>query len=352
MNLKELKPYFVVSFIGFLIGIFISPLLYKSVSKAILSPVSPTLVQTSNFLSPLVESQVLGDSQEFSTSVSEEPVEDVKELDSVIGATETALLQPSVLAENNSGQNLEIENSQENIVDTENNIEFKDGSQPFSDYSESLTIALVGDSMVDVMGRDLPYLKTALQSFFPRADFNLLNYGVGAENIERGYSRIQGEYDYKEVHYYPLSAVNPDIVIIESFAYNPFSQKDGELDKQWTYLSMITDFLKNNTSAQIIIMATIAPSRSHFGQGPGGVNWPADIAWEHSQRINSLLDNAIKFAQAANLPYIDVYHQTLQVNGEGNSAYISSHDHIHQSEAGNRFLASLIAEKIFNLKIF
>jgi ABC-type proline/glycine betaine transport system ATPase subunit len=53
-----------------------------------------------------------------------------------------------------------------------------------SQKSGKFTIAILGDSMVDTMGTDLPYLRQALEKHFPNTEFNLLNYGIGAENIE------------------------------------------------------------------------------------------------------------------------------------------------------------------------
>jgi hypothetical protein len=42
------------------------------------------------------------------------------------------------------------------------------------------TIAILGDSMVDTLGRDLKSLSQTLSQYYPRVTFNLLNYGVGA----------------------------------------------------------------------------------------------------------------------------------------------------------------------------
>lgn len=221
-----------------------------------------------------------------------------------------------------------------------------------SNYSGKITIAVIGDSMTDLMGPGLPYLKTVLQNYYPRAEFNLLNYGVGAENIEKGLERIKNDYSYKEKHYSSLASVNPDIVIIESFAYNPFENQEAELDRHWLALTRMVDFIKSQTKAQIIISITIAPTKEKFGQGPGGVNWSQDLAWQQANRINQYLENAVRFAQSTGLPLVDVYHQTLLSNGEGNLDYISSHDHIHQNEAGNKLIARLLGRKIFSLALF
>ncbi len=240
---------------------------------------------------------------------------------------------------------------EEEIVEEEIKEEKKEDSDQ-SNYSGKITIAAIGDSMTDLMGPGLPYLETVLQNYYPRAEFNLLNYGVGAENIEKGLERIKNDYTYKERHYSSLASVNPDIVIIESFAYNPFENQEAELNRHWLALTRMVDFIKSQTKAQIIILITIAPTKEKFGQGPGGVNWPQDLAWQQANRINQYLENAVRFAQPTGLPLVDVYHQTLLSNGEGNLDYISSHDHIHQNEAGNKLVARLLGRKIFSLALF
>src|SRR3972149_830689 len=45
---------------------------------------------------------------------------------------------------------------------------------------KSYTIALIGDSMIDTLGFDLPHLAAALKKLYPTTQFNLLNYGMGA----------------------------------------------------------------------------------------------------------------------------------------------------------------------------
>ncbi|MFC1711491.1 SGNH/GDSL hydrolase family protein [Patescibacteria group bacterium] len=339
MFFKKIKPFFYTALFAFIFGFIVSPFVYKPVSKAFLSPISPTLADTKNYIMPLTDGEVLGALSGVDTNEQQESENNNSKALEESGFSQVLSLNMDAIA-----------NIEDKIATpSQEKTDGKNESQNVSNYSGNLTIAIIGDSMVDVMGRDLPALKNALKIYFPKAYFNLLNYGVGAENIEMGLSRIKSSYNYKDISYQSLSAVNPDFVIIESFSYNPFASLDGELDKHWSFLSQMVDFVKTNTNARILMMATIAPAKIKFGQGPGGVNWPAGQAWEHATRINSLLVNTISFANSAGLPLINAYHLSLQTNGEGNPSYISSHDHIHQNEAGNVFISTLIAKKIYNL---
>ena len=63
-------------------------------------------------------------------------------------------------------------------------------NSPASPAGKQLTIALLGDSMIDTLGPDLPHLKKELAKRFQKTQFTLLNYGAGATNIESGLSRL------------------------------------------------------------------------------------------------------------------------------------------------------------------
>lgn len=325
----RLKSILLIFLLGLIAGIVVSPLADRSPTEALLSPVSISLADTRDLFLPTSEGEVLGATIETIPTPTPKP-EDVVHFDD--------LLVQQIVKEEKSDKRVE------GVKKVENEESFAQ-----SNYSGRVTIAALGDSMTDLMGPNLPYLKKALLKHYPKADFNLLNYGVGAENIEKGLERMGREYTYQSRHYPTLISINPDIVIVESFAYNPFDNEENYLDKHWSVLSQIVDKLRNQTRARLMILATIAPAKANFGEGPAGINWPKDLAWQHATRINQYLENTVRFANSASLPLIDVYHQTLLSNGEGNTAYINPGDHIHQNVAGNELIASLIAKKIFEL---
>lgn len=327
MNIKRVRKSVLIFLTGMLIGLSTASLIKKTPKQAIISPVSLSLAETKDLIMPLSENQILGvQTENVETKQTNDPEQDKSSF--------FTLVDEAIKPED---EKIRVEEEKENIKQ--------------SDYQGQITVAVVGDSMTDLMKPGLPYLKTELKKHYPQAHFSLFNYGVGADNIENGMARIKGSYDYQGRSYSPLIETNPDIVVIESFAYNPFPEEDNLLLRHWQDLQDFVNYIKSSTEADIIILATIAPTKEKFGQGPNGVNWPIETAYQHAEKINSLLDNTVRFAQSKNLPLVDIYHQTLLDNGEGNPKYINSNDHIHQNEAGNQLIAKHLADKIVDLSL-
>ncbi|MBI3366143.1 SGNH/GDSL hydrolase family protein [Candidatus Roizmanbacteria bacterium] len=207
-----------------------------------------------------------------------------------------------------------------------------------SHVKNSYTIAVYGDSMVDTMGERLEYLEHSLKRLYPSVNFTLYNYGKGSENVEMGLGRWNSRLDYQDRHYPSIVEVRPDIIIMGSFAYNPFYPY--ERDRHWVGLTKIVEEAKSNGS-QIYMLAEIAPLRRNFGKGPNGVNWDENTAYIHSGHIIEQLENAVGLAKTLNIPLIDVFHPS-----GGNGSYVNPSDGIHPSVAGHEFTANIIANTI------
>lgn len=203
------------------------------------------------------------------------------------------------------------------------------------------TIALFGDSMVDTMETSAPYLHKELVKIYPNIKFDILNYGIGAQSVTKGLSRLNENLNYKDRQYLPILNSGADIFIVESFAYNPMDDI-GEYENNMRLL--LEKFIA--TGKPIYFLATIAPLKTNFGKGPGGVNWDNDSAWTHATKINSYLEKGLSIAKSYNLPIIDCYHSSIQSNGEGMSSYVNKHDGIHPSQSGHQYIASQISQSI------
>ncbi len=213
-------------------------------------------------------------------------------------------------------------------------------------------IALLGDSMIDTLGPDVPHLKNKLLAYFPNTTFTILNYGVGASNIDAGISRITNTYTYLGKEIPSLVSQSPDIVVIESFGYNPYPFEDGAIDKHWLQMAAAVDLVRNRLpAARIIIAATIAPNSAVFGSGVAGLSFTDEGRISHTSTIKRYLDTTVKFAQSQNLPLADAYHASLMKNGDGNTLYINPGDHIHYSDAGRDLVAQKILEAILSNKL-
>ena len=220
-------------------------------------------------------------------------------------------------------------------------------SPPPTNYGQTITIAVLGDSMIDTLGPGLPQLNTALGQYFPGRAFKILNYGVGSRDIEYGIYRLTHEYDYRDQHFPSLLSQNPDIVVVESFAYNNFSNTQAGIDHYLTALkALITDIRSALPNTQIVIAATIAPNSIIFGNGVSDLHLTALEKIEKSSTIKLYLQNAIDFATSENIPLADAYHLSL-FDGEGLKSFINAGDDLHPSLAGGQFFCDIVADTIY-----
>ncbi len=210
--------------------------------------------------------------------------------------------------------------------------------------TKSYTIAIIGDSMVDTMGEVLGYLDLSLKTKYPDTKFLLYNYGTGAQNVEAGLNRFGSHFNYQSRDYPSLPELKPDILIVGSFAYNPFTPNDR--DKHWLTLTQLIQSAQS-VSSNVYLLAEIAPLRRDFGKGPQGVNWSDDTNYEHSGRIVEQLQNAVGLSKSLNVPLIDAFTPTFnRSTQEGIRSYVNPSDGIHPSVAGHQFIAEKIAEKL------
>jgi lysophospholipase L1-like esterase len=219
--------------------------------------------------------------------------------------------------------------------------------QTYQAKKSHYTIALLGDSMIDTLGPDAPHLKTKLSTLFPATTFTLLNYGVGGTNIDYGLERLTNPYTYLGNAIPSLLSQNPDVVIIESFGYNPYPFDVGAIDKHWMQLSAIVTILKTKLSGvKIVIAATIAPNSKVFGDGAPGLSFSPEQKQRQTDNIKQYLHSTVAFAKGEHLPLADVFHASLDGKGDGKLVYINGGDHIHYSDAGRALFAQKVADTI------
>jgi len=211
----------------------------------------------------------------------------------------------------------------------------------------SYTIAVFGDSMVDTMGENLEYLQKILVHKYPQTKFNLYNYGIGGQNVEQGLARFESTFVNRERHFPPLPVLVPDVLIIGSFAYNPFPLHDR--NKHYTFLKDLITKAKN-VSSNVYLLAEIAPLKTGFGKGKNGVNMEESAALEHASHIVEQLDDVINLSKAQNIPLINVYYESRVDGSYGDPYLVNKDDGIHPSVdpsvEGHNFTAELIVKKI------
>ena len=206
----------------------------------------------------------------------------------------------------------------------------------------TMTIALLGDSMMDTLGPNAPHLAHALKKTYPNTTFVIKNFGVGGTPIDSGIGRIPS-----------IASINPDVIVLESFAYNVSgTTSQGEIDRHWLKLAQAVDTIKNNLpNTKIVIAATIAPNSIRFGDGAPGIAFSSKDKQERTDMIKKYIETAIKFARSEHIPLADAYHASLDNSGNGKLALINSGDHIHYSDSGRALMGSKIAQAMIVNKL-
>lgn len=208
----------------------------------------------------------------------------------------------------------------------------------------NIKVALLGDSMFDTLGPGLPDLQKSLASRLPHVKFSLLNYGAGATSIETGLAHLTNSYTYLGENKPAILTQNPDIIVVESFAYNHWGYSQSDLDRQWLTIVRIIDTIKNyNQSTKIVLAAATSPYCPTFTDG--SANLPPDRKYKECETVKAYLQNMVNFATSQNYPLADAYSPSL-IGNEGNSKFINQGDHIHPSGEGKKLISESIARAI------
>ncbi|MDO8638846.1 MAG: hypothetical protein Q7R43_04680, partial [Candidatus Daviesbacteria bacterium] len=164
-------------------------------------------------------------------------------------------------------------------------------------YPQDLTIVMIGDSMTERLGNS-DEIRADLKKYNPNKSVEILNYGFGSTNILSVPERLEKDTFFQRT-FRPILDIDFDLVLIESFGFNPLSQFSLEegLKKQTDTLDQIISKIKaENPRAKIIFVATIAPSRYHYGENTVDLTPEKRMAWA-DERI-AYIKNHIDFAKS------------------------------------------------------
>ena len=205
---------------------------------------------------------------------------------------------------------------------------------PSIEKNRSYRTVLVGDSITASLGANANRLREHLIEYYPDSEFVNYNYGYGSTNVESLPIRLHEQTKY-------LGETNPailkqgfELIIIESFAFNPLSEYPLEegLEKQTQVLEQsVRDILREKPNVALAFMTPIAPSLSEFGKGTVDLS-PEQRSYWATERI-AYVDNHRKFAEDHGIPVIDIYEASLKENGTDDLRYVAD-DFIHPSEEG------------------
>ena len=236
--------------------------------------------------------------------------------------------------------------------------------EPFGNYvqptigkKEVYRIDMVGDSMTHALGihggKLSEYLNMLYQSIPGHQHIIIDNYAIGSKNILDLHNQMTQKLTSDGLTLAPLVSMQPDVILIESFGYNPLSQFgliDGQ-KKQTQVLDDTMKFLKTTLpNTAIVFVATIAPNKETYAQNENQGSAVSDREAQAQERM-AYIKNHMAYAASHNIPVIDIYDKSLTKDGDGNMTYINPTDHIHPSFAGIDFISHEIANFIYQSQI-
>ncbi|HYM65128.1 MAG TPA: SGNH/GDSL hydrolase family protein [Candidatus Sulfotelmatobacter sp.] len=247
-----------------------------------------------------------------------------------------------------------------NIVDQKTYTQTRKNDAPFGLYTspkipkkDVYSIVMVGDSMTEALGphggKLNEFINTLYQSTPGHQRIVIDNYAKGSTNILGLEEAMMKKTVSGDSVFPPLLSRPFDLILIESFGYNPLSQLgiDGGLKKQTQVLDSLMKLLtRTHPNSAIFFVATIAPNGETYGQNEA----PGETLGERQMQAKERMDyikNHIAYAKSHNIPLIDIYDKSLTPSGDGDLSYINPNDHIHPSFQGIDFISQEIANFIY-----
>lgn len=215
------------------------------------------------------------------------------------------------------------------------------------------TVVFLGDSMTAALGPFADRLRETLKPKYPQVDLIIENQSAPASNIESIQDRLLTKTSQSNVIYEPILDKPFDIIIIESFGYNPLSYlglTEGLNKQKETLSNAMRILVRERPQALVIFLATIAPSYTQYGVGAVSLTPQQRREWASERSL--YIQGHIQFAKDHNIPLVDVYHQTLDPSGNGLSKYINPTDHIHPSAEAVVFIQDELTKYFVESKTF
>ena len=172
-------------------------------------------------------------------------------------------------------------------------------------YPEDYTIVIVGDSMTEALGNSTE-LKQYLSDYYKKS-FEILNYGFGSTNVLSLVDRIAKETEHGR-KFMPISKIDYDLILIESFGENPPSElpleqglkrQNEELDKA------IATLQSSHPRGKVVFVATISPNKTIFAKNQ--VDLTSDVRAKWVQERVAYIQNHIDYANSHNIPVINIF---------------------------------------------
>jgi len=238
----------------------------------------------------------------------------------------------------------------------QNDLSLRKYVAPKIEKKREYSIFMIGDSMTHALGPHGGPFYEKINALYKSSNHGVVidNYAVGATNILSVDKAMNTKVTFWDATFEPLLSRQFDLILIESFAYNPLSQfgLENGIKRQNQELDKLMETLRTSRpKSAIMFVATIAPNRSNYSS-PVNPNTPATERAAQADERSAYLKNHIEYAKAHNIPIINIYEKSLTEAGDGNLEYINPDDYIHPSAVGIKFIGEELANFIYDSQIF
>ncbi len=224
-------------------------------------------------------------------------------------------------------------------------------NKPILAKSDKYNIFLIGDSMTHAFGPRGGIFTELLRKDYPDTNFEVYNYGQAGFNLLQ-LPKMLDEEEIQTDDGHRLRPVlsgepTPDLIIIESFGYNPLSdlgEEEGLKKQDEVLLYVMKKITDRYPDTVIMFSATIAPDKKTYSMSATGADEEGRRA-QAEERI-MYIKNHMDFAREYNIPVIDTYTPSLDSEGDGDTKYINPDDDIHPSEEGLAHMARIMVRRI------
>ncbi len=232
---------------------------------------------------------------------------------------------------------------------------FRTYTAPVIEKKREYTIVMIGDSMTHALGPHGGPFYEKINALYKESGHGILidNYALGSTNILSVDKAMNTNTTYAEWTFEPLLSRQFDLILIESFGYNPlsqFGQVDGIKRQTEELNKLMQTLLKTHPHSAIVFVATISPNKINYSR-PVNPQTPASERSAQAEERIAYIKNHIEYAKTHNIPVVNIFEKSLTANGDGNLEYINPNDYIHPSAVGIEFIGQELASFIYENQI-
>ncbi len=232
---------------------------------------------------------------------------------------------------------------------------FRSYTPPKIEKKNAYTIFMIGDSMTHALGPHGGTFNQFINDLYKKNGISILvdNYAHAAVNILSVGDELTKKTTYWDSTFEPLLSRQFDLILVESFGYNPLSPlpvAEGLKKQNQALDELMKTLITTHPNSAIVFVATIAPSKANYAKKIE-LNITTEARVKQAEERISYIKNHIDYAKSHNIPVIDIFSKSLNDQGDGNLKYINPDDYIHPSFEGVDFIGHEIANFIYDNQI-